>query len=154
MKIADSATLPHRTTTNDFATLLTAELRAAGGDVPIWRGERGCHDLLGGIVVPDSHLVLERPGLPALHLLLEVDRGTEDHARLLTKARRYAKAIPRSSIAGLDPLVLLVVPGMRRAQTVAATLADGPWPIAVEAWNPKQGSPSAVTAAAERARRN
>jgi len=59
----------------------------------------------------------------------------------LEAARRYAKAIPRSSIADLDPLVLLVVPSARRARSVAATLADGPWPITVEAWTSGSESP-------------
>jgi Replication-relaxation len=148
--IAGSATLAHRITTNEFATLLIAEHRAAGGEVPEWRGERGAHDLLGGIVVPDSYLVLERPGDPALHLLLETDRGTEDHGRLLTKARRYAKAIPRSRIADADSVVLLIVRTARRARAVATTLADGPWPMAIEVWAPGGESPRELTLRAAR----
>lgn len=141
--IATSATLTHRTTTNELASRLIADTRAAGGQVPVWLGERGAHDLLGGIVIPDSYLLIELPDAPALHLLLELDRGTEDHSRLLTKARRYAKAIPRSQLAGLNTLVLLVVPSERRAHTVTATLAHGSWPIAVHAWNPDDESPLA-----------
>jgi hypothetical protein len=68
-------------------------VRAAGGSVPTWHGERGARELLGGIVIPDSYLAVEQPRTPPLHLLLEIDRGTEDRRRLLTKARRYAKAV-------------------------------------------------------------
>jgi protein involved in plasmid replication-relaxation len=142
--IASSATLAHCTTTNDLVSRLIAEVRAAGGQVPVWLGERGARELLGGIVIPDSYLHIEPRGAPPLHLLLELDRGTEDHNRLLTKARRYAKALPRSPLATLDPLVLLVVPSERRARTVAATLANGSWPIAVHAWTPDDGSPLAL----------
>jgi hypothetical protein len=147
--VAGSATLAHRHATNEFATRLITEWRATGGSVREWRGERGAGELLDGIVIPDSYLTLERPTSPPLHLLLEIDRATEDHARLLTKARRYAKAIPRSSLRHENVLVLMVVPTPRRAQTVTATLAGGPWPIAVEPWSEDGESPLALV---ERAR--
>lgn len=142
--VAKSSTLAHRHNTNEFATLLIEAMRATGGSVPTWHGERGARDLLAGIVIPDSYLLLERPALPPLHLLLEIDRGTEDHQRLLTKARRYAKAIPRSPLARENVLVLMVVPSPRRARTAAATLARGPMPIAVEPWRPGSDMPLAV----------
>ena len=148
--VAKSAALDHRRDTNEFATLLIEEVRAAGGTVPEWRGERGARDLLDGIVIPDSYLILQRPSAPPLHLLLEIDRSTEDHGRLLTKARRYAKAIPRSTLRHSNVLVLLVVPSARRAQTVAATLARGPWPIAVEPWSPGGEPPLALVERAAR----
>jgi hypothetical protein len=90
-------------------------VRAGRGTVPTWHGERGARELLGGIVIPDSYLMVEQPGVPPLHLLLEMDRGTEDRRRLLTKARRYAKAIPRSGLPRANVLVLVVVPSERRA---------------------------------------
>jgi hypothetical protein len=142
--IAASATLTHLREVNEFATRLIAEVRDAGGDVPVWRGERGARELLDGIVVADSYLVLERPGDYPLHLLLELDRGTEDGGRLVTKMRRYAKAIPRSPIAATEPLVLLLVPSARRARTVRAALAGGPWPAAIDAWTTGGESPLAV----------
>ncbi len=142
--VAGSATLAHRYATNEFATRLIAQACATGASVPEWRGERGAGELLDGIVIPDSYLALERPTGPRLHLLLEIDRATEDHARLLTKARRYAKAIPRSPLRHANTLVLMIVPTRRRAQTVAATLARGPWPIAVEPWSPGGESPLAI----------
>jgi hypothetical protein len=142
--VANSATLDHRRDTNEFATQLIEAVRAAGGIVPTWHGERGARELLGGIVIPDSYLAIEQPGCPPLHLLLELDRGTEDGRRLLTKARRYAKAIPRSKLLRANVLVLVLVPSMRRARTAAATLARGPWPIAVEPWTPGGEPPHAI----------
>lgn len=139
--VAGSATLAHRRATNEFATRLITQARATDATVPEWRGERGAGELLDGIVIPDSYLLLERPASPPVHLLLEIDRGTEDHARLLTKARRYAKAIPRSPLRRANVLVLMIVPSPRRARTVAATLAGGPWPIAVEPWTLDGESP-------------
>jgi hypothetical protein len=147
--VAGSATLAHRHATNEFATRLIAQARATGASVPEWRGERGAGELLDGIVIPDSYLALERPASPPLHLLLEIDRATEDHARLLTKARRYAKAIPRSALRHGNVLVLMVVPSLRRAHTVAATLAGGPWPIAVEPWSPDGEPPLTIVERAQ-----
>lgn len=132
--IASTAALHHRWQANEFATQLVAEVRLAGGDVPAWYGERGGRELLDDVVAPDSYLLLERPGAPPLHLLLEMDRGTEDRERLLAKAHRYAKGIPRGPFADAATLVLLTVPTDRRARTAAAALASGPWPIAVETW--------------------
>jgi len=151
--VAGSATLAHRHATNEFATRLIAQARSTGASVPEWRGERGAGELLDGIAIPDSYLALERPTGPPLHLLLEIDRATEDHARLLTKARRYAKAIPRSPLRHANVLVLMIVPSRRRAQTVAATLTDGPWPMAVEAWCEDGESPLALVERAARCSR-
>ena len=142
--VAASATLDHRRDTNEFATQLIEAVRAAGGSVPTWHGERGTRELLAAIAIPDSYFMLERPGAPPLHLLLELDRGSEDQERLLTKARRYAKAIPRSRLARANVLVLMLVPSPRRARTTAATIARSPWPIAVEPWTPGDQSPLAI----------
>lgn len=142
--VADSATLTHRRDTNEFATLLIAAVRAAGGTVPTWHGERGARDLLGGIAIPDSYFAIEQPGAPPLHLLLELDRGTEDRRRLALKARRYAKAIPRSGLPRANVLVLVVVPSARRARSAATALARGPWPIAAEPWTPGGEPPHAI----------
>jgi hypothetical protein len=148
--VAGSATLAHRRATNEFATRLIAQARATGATVPEWRGERGAGELLDGIVIPDSYLALEHPTGPLLHLLLEIDRATEDHARLLTKARRYAKAIPRSPLRHANTLVLLITPTARRACSVAATLTDAAWPIAVAAWGNGDRSPLEIVQRASR----
>lgn len=143
-KLAASSIREHLTAINEFATRLAEEARDAGGALSEWLGERGAHDLMDGILTPDSYLALDLPGQPLRHILLELDRGTEDHERLRTKSRRYAKAIPRSRLAKLDPLVLLLVPSMGRARALAASLADAPHPIAVEVWTPDGGSPLTV----------
>jgi hypothetical protein len=148
--IASTAALHHRWQANEFATQLIAEVRAAGGDVPAWYGERGGRELLDDVVAPDSYLLLERRGAPPLHLLLEMDRGTEDRERLLAKAHRYAKGIPRGPFADAATLVLLTVPTDRRARTAAAALASGPWPVAVETWVAGSEHPLAVVERAER----
>jgi hypothetical protein len=98
----------------------------------------------GRLTGRDNKLI-DRPDVASLHLLLELDRGTEDRGRLLMKARRYAKAVPRSPLADADLLTLIVVPSDRRARTVAATLADGPWPMAIEPWSPGGESPLDLT---------
>lgn len=134
----------HLHAVNEFASRLHEEARAAGGALSRWLGERGAHELMRGILTPDSYLALDLPGQPTRHILLELDRGTEDHERLRTKARRYAKAIPRSHLHKLDPLILLLVPSVGRAQAVAASLADAPRPVAVEPWTPGGESPLAV----------
>lgn len=99
-----------------------------------------------GILTPDSYLALDLPGQSTRHVLLELDRGTEDHARLQAKTRRYAKAIPRSRLAKLDPLVLLLVPSARRARAVAASLTGSSVPIAVRPWIPGQDATLDLTA--------
>jgi hypothetical protein len=142
--LVDSTIREHLDAVNDFATRLHEEAHAAGGALSEWLGERGAHDLMRGILTPDSYLALDLPGQPTRHVLLELDRGTEDHARLQTKARRYGKAIPRSHLHKLDPLILLLVPSAGRARAVASSLADAPRPIVVEAWTPGGESPLAL----------
>jgi protein involved in plasmid replication-relaxation len=134
----------HLVAVNEFATRLAVEAREACGALSQWLGERGAHELMRGILTPDSYLALELPGQPTRHVLLELDRGTEDHERLQAKARRYAKAIPRSRLHELDPLILLLVPSAGRARAVVASLADAPRPIAVEVWSPGGEAPLAV----------
>jgi len=142
--LVNSTIREHLHAVNDFATRLAEDARRAGGALSEWLGERGAHDLMRGILTPDSYLALDLPDQPTRHILLELDRGTEDHERLQTKARRYAKAIPRSRLAKLDPLILLLVPSAGRAQAVAASLADAPRPIAVETWTPGGEAPLTV----------
>jgi hypothetical protein len=147
--IADSQTLDHALAVNDFATRLAEDLRAAGGTLRRWHGERTVRHYLGQAVIPDAYFVIERPDRPPLHLLLELDRGTEDHRHLLEKSHAYADAIPNSPLAKQHPTVLLLVPSDRRARAVATTLSDGPWPIALDSWVPGDESPLAVISRAQ-----
>jgi hypothetical protein len=139
LAIAGSATLAHQVAINELITRLAAEARQAGGRLTEWYGERSTHRLLGGTVIPDSYVVLEHRGQP-LHLLIELDRGTEDHKRLRDKAAGYARALPRSPLANLQPTVLLVLPTRARATSLRdAGIADGD-PLVPVVWSATQSA--------------
>src|SRR5439155_14711776 len=100
-----------------------------------WWGERRSRDLLDGIATPDGYGRLHLPSEAALEFLLELDRGSEDHGRLKEKARRYAKALPRSELR--DPLVLLLLPSHERTARAADHLAASAAPIVARTWTPR-----------------
>jgi Replication-relaxation len=137
LAIASSSKLAHQLAVNEFFTRLAEEARQAGGALEVWWGERRSRELLDGIVVPDGYGRMRLPGEAAVELLVELDRGTEDHSRLREKARRYAKALPRSDLR--DPVVLLLVPSRVRAERAAETLAASAAPIVPTAWSPGDG---------------
>jgi hypothetical protein len=148
--LARSSKLAHQLAVNEFFTRLAEEAAASGGRLQEWWGERRCLAALAGIVAPDGYAGLELPAERPLSLLLELDRATEEHERLHEKARRYAKALPRSDFEQ-PPLVLIAVPSNARAATLNRALAD--WPIAISAivWTPA-GSPLAALDAIRRSR--
>ena len=142
LAIAGSSKLNHQLAVNEFFTRLAEEARSARGALERWWGERRARAALTNLIAPDGYAQLKLPGEPPLELLLELDRGTEDHQRLREKARRYAKALPRSD---LDAFVLLLVPSAARAEHAAAELAASAAPIAVGVWTPARGgSPLAL----------
>ncbi|MFL5958681.1 MAG: replication-relaxation family protein [Gaiellaceae bacterium] len=132
LAIASSSKLAHQLAVNEFFTRLVEEAREAGGELARWWGERRSRDLLDGIATPDGYGRLHLPSEPALELLLELDRGSEDHGRLKEKARRYAKALPRSELR--DPLVLLLLPSHERAARAADGVAASAAPIVARTW--------------------
>lgn len=132
--LARSSKLAHQLEVNEFMTLLAVEARRRGGRLADWWGERRCLAALGGQAAPDGYAQLELPGRPPLRFLLELDRATEEHARLRQKAKRYAKALPRSSRWPEPPLVLVVTPGAARARRLRDELATGAVAIGVAAW--------------------
>jgi hypothetical protein len=75
-----------------------------------------------GLVWPDGH-VLTLPDHAPLHLLLELDRAAEPAAKLRDKATRYAKAIPRSTLADHRAVVILAVPNHARTRTAGMAVA-------------------------------
>jgi hypothetical protein len=79
--------------------------------------------------------VLTLPGRSPLHLLVELDRGTESSSRLRKKAEDYELCLPYTSLKDLDPLVLLLVPSPRRADTALCAVRGSAAPIAVAVWN-------------------
>jgi hypothetical protein len=136
LAIAASSKLAHQLAVNEFCSRLAADANAAGGKLERWSGERRAGQLLDRIVNPDAYLQLRRPGGAELELLLELDRGTEDHPRLREKARRYAKALRRTD---LQPHVLLLVPSPARAERAAAALETSAAPITAAVWTPDHG---------------
>lgn len=133
--IATSQNLAHHVEVNEFFTRLAIEANAAGGALSEWYGERTCHHVFSGKVVPDGWGVLALPGRAPLHLLVELDRGTEASSRLWKKAKDYELCLPYTSLKDLDPVVLLLVPSAVRARTAAAAVADSSAPIAVAIWS-------------------
>lgn len=126
LAIAASAKLAHQVQVNEYFARLAEEARRAGGALSEWYGERTTRTLLGGAIIPDGYGVISLPGHPAIHLLIELDTGSEQLARIAEKATGYARAIPRSPLAQLEPTVLLLVPTHTRAQATARTIATGP----------------------------
>jgi hypothetical protein len=140
--VAHSTKLNHQLTVNEFFTRLAEEAQAQHGSLSQWWGERRATAMLDGIVQPDGYARVElRDGL--LELLLELDRGTEPHARLVDKARRYAKALHRTAAA--DHMhVIIAVPSAARAQRARETLDAIDAPVTTFVWTPD--SPSTLAA--------
>jgi hypothetical protein len=139
LAIASSSKLAHQLAVNEFFTRLTDEARDVEGALDRWWGERRSRDLLDGIATPDGYGRLRLAGEQTVEFLLELDRGSEDHGRLKEKARRYAKALPRSELR--DPLVLLLLPSPERTARVAEHLAASAAPIVARTWTPQNEEP-------------
>jgi len=136
LAIAASSKLAHQLAVNEFCSRLAADANAAGGKLERWWGERRAAQLLDRIVTPDAYLQLRHAGGAELELLLELDRGTEDHQRLREKARRYAKALRRTDL----PLqVLLLVPSLARAERANDALVASSAPTTAAVWTPQHG---------------
>jgi hypothetical protein len=110
--IATSQNLAHHVEVNEFFTRLAIEANAAGGALSEWYGERTCHHVFSGKVVPDGWGVLSLPGRGPLHFLLELDRGSEPSSRLRKKAEDYERFLPHTSLKRFGPVVLLLVPSL------------------------------------------
>lgn len=103
-----------------------------GAEGVVWRSHPFAHARRPR---PDAYGVLVMPDASPLHILLELDRGTEAGKVLREKAARYAEILPRSGLRDLDPFVVLAVPSARRAETARAATASGTVPIGVRIWN-------------------
>jgi hypothetical protein len=134
LKLATSRNLGHHVEVNEFFTRLAVEANAAGGELREWYGVRTLAHMLAGRVVPDAYGVLTMPDAPSLHILLELDRGTEAGKVLREKAVRYAEILPRSGLRDLDPFVVLAVPSARRVETARAATTSAGVPISVTIW--------------------
>ncbi len=115
--------------------LLTHEAASNGGTLAEWYGERTIHGLFGGLIWPDGYAVLALPDQPAIHFLLELDRATEPVVQLRNKAKRYARAIPRSTLARQHPVVVLAVPNPARAPAANDATTGTGASITAVVWN-------------------
>jgi len=136
LALAGSSKLAHHIAVNEFCSRLAEEARTEKGALESWWGERRARAALAATITPDAYARLRLPGQAPIELLLELDRGSEDHKRLADKARRYTKALPRS---GLNAFVLLLVPSTTRAEHARNALAASTAPIAVAVWTPASG---------------
>jgi hypothetical protein len=132
--IATSQNLAHHVEVNEFFTRLATDANAAGGALSEWYGERTCHHAFNGKVVPDGWGSLSLPGCRPLHFLVELDRGSESSTRLRKKAEDYEEFLPYTSLKDLNPLVLLLVPSAKLAQTAVGAVSGCGAPIAVAVW--------------------
>jgi hypothetical protein len=150
LALASSTKLTHHTHVNEFFARLARDAAHARGALAEWYGERSLYDLFDGTITPDGYGVLSLPDRPPIHLLLELDRSTEPADHLREKATRYAKALPRSTLRDLQPLVILAVPTAARAETVAAATAHTQAPFTVAVWSPTTPrSPLTIVSAVE-----
>ncbi len=149
LALADSPKLHHHIAINEFFAQLAQEAAASGGALAEWYGERTIHGLFDGIVWPDGYGVLTLPDRTPLHLLLELDRATEPASELRDKATRYAKAIPRSTLARHRPVVILAVPNHARARVADAAVAGSGAPIEVCVWSKSRSSALAALVASD-----
>lgn len=102
-------------------------------------------NFLEGVVLPDSYAVFTPPNRGRLHVLVELDRGTETLERVRDKAERYEHVWDCTFLGEVDPLVLFIVPSGRRARTVTNALAGMGRSLAVIEWS-KDAAVSALPA--------
>jgi Replication-relaxation len=135
LRLAGSRNLTHHVEANEFFVRLALEAHSAGGELREWFGVRTLAYMFSGAVVPDGYGVLVMPGARPLHVLLELDRATEAAQVLRDKAKRYAEALPHSSLRDRHPLVILAAPTARRARSASTAVANTAAPLSVTVWN-------------------
>jgi hypothetical protein len=148
VSVAASPKLTHHVEVNEFVVRLAVEAQAVGGMLTHWYGERWLHRAFDGMLLPDTYAALGFRDRPALHMLVELDRGTETLETLRDKAERYERRLDYKFWREVDPLVLFVVPSEGRARTVTDTLAGMSPSLAVIVWR-KDATRSALTASLE-----
>jgi hypothetical protein len=135
VNVATSPKLAHHIEVNEFVVRLAIEAKEAGGHLLEWYGERTLHGFFNGRLIPDSYAVLRLHDCRLLHVLVELDRGTETLERLRLKAMRYERELRYKPWREVDPIALFVVPSQRRAQTVTDAIADLGPSLAVIVWS-------------------
>jgi protein involved in plasmid replication-relaxation len=148
VSVATSPKLTHHLEVNEFVVRLAVEAQAAGGMLTHWHGERWLHRAFDGMLIPDTYAALAFRDRPALHMLVELDRGTETLETLRDKAERYERRLDYKFWREVDPIVLFVVPSEGRARTVTDALTGMSRSLAVIVWS-KDATLSALTASLE-----
>lgn len=138
LALARSPKLAHQIAVNELMSRLAQEAAAAGGALREWWGERRLHETLAGKLIPDAYGRAVIPGEQELAFLLELDRGTENLARLQAKLDRYERLLPRSRLAVREPFVLLCLPGAARAANAGRLPHRGAVAVATVTWTPAQ----------------
>jgi hypothetical protein len=146
VSVATSPKLTHHLEVNEFVVRLADEARATGGMLTHWHGERWLHRAFDGMLLPDTYAALALHDRPALHMLVELDRGTETLETLRDKAERYERRLDYKLWREVDPLVLFVVPSEGRARTVTDTLAGMNPSLAVIVWSSASADPPLMAA--------
>jgi hypothetical protein len=149
LALADSPKLRHHVEINEFFAQFAHEAFTNGGTLSEWYGERTIHGLFDGLIWPDGYGVLALPDRRPIHFLLELDRATEPAALLRDKAKRYARAIPRSTLAHHHPVVVLAAPTTARVRSATNAIAETGAPMVAAAWNKAASqSPLAIVVSA------
>ncbi len=135
VNVATSPKLVHHIEVNEFVVRLAVEAKESGGHLLEWYGERTLHGFFNGRLIPDSYAVLRLRDCRLLHVLVELDRGTETLETLRLKAMRYERELRYKPWREVNPIALFVVPSQRRAQTVTDAIADTGPSLAVVVWS-------------------
>jgi hypothetical protein len=113
-RLALSRHRAHLEAVNAFAAGLHADARRSGGTFAItqWLAETEAAKACSGQLRPDAGYVITWRGGPQLRTWHEHDQGTETHAQLIAKLRRYARHWPLDG--GRSRTVLFTLPGSAR----------------------------------------
>jgi hypothetical protein len=134
LALACSTRLPHLREINScFAHLSAATRRRPGSELVAWWPERRCAAAWGTLVRPDAGGVWQEPDGRQTEFALEVDRGTEPHARLRAKLSGYQDL---AEAEGRSRWVLFWFAGPRREHLARPSLSGTSVPVATScpAW--------------------
>ncbi len=121
-RIGHSPRLDHLVEVNGFFCRLAYRCRSTPLRLAEWWSERRCAAEWEGIVRPDGLGRLQGPGVD-VRFFLELDRGTENSARLEEKLTRYARVARASDAPGA--LVFLFPTERREAEARRALFNCG-----------------------------
>ncbi|HEU0130816.1 MAG TPA: replication-relaxation family protein [Mycobacteriales bacterium] len=121
IRVEHSQRLAHTLGVNELATALAGHARRTpGAALERWSSERRCRLWCGETARPDARLVWTENGR-SVDVLLEYDRGTENHHRLLDKIPGY-RALQRDR--GIASWVVFAFPSAGREAELRRAFAD------------------------------